>query len=1140
LPFVSVTDEFRALAPEFFERADGKDGRSLFTHWTNPDEAHKMVEAAFQGACSLHVPVGDGTLPLQLVPVHNSLEETTFVLLVAKDEDAATLGEVLESEVKKTPAINARLTRTLAPFARTTAFTMSDADMPDAPLLYGSAAFFELTGYSSTEALGKNCRFLQGPATEPSSIEAIRTSISSSSPVTVRIMNYRKDGTPFVNELSLSYLTSGDRRYILGVQQDVTSSFVSEGGTLPPRRSGADGESDVIVGVEELESEAGEAAGGDVPMKKVSKRKSSRVEEQAEFAKQVEGAIASIPNDEEADASASQIRRESHGCIATVSHKVQHGFARFFYRLGLLVARHPWATIAIALVVAGAAGSGFGRLTSESRADRLWVPQGTEAFEDREFIEATFAAGARIDVVTLVSTGNILSVDGITTAFEYYDTVAELEGEYDGANYTWGDLCVRRGPTCQQSSFLSQFQYNSSYFESLNFGSDDDLYDWLQVRNISREVMEGQLGALEGDEATGRWTAASAMQFVYFLENRADPDTNEDPANEAWELEVLEYANAFDEDGVTAYPFMQRAFSDEFGSEIQGDIALIGVSYMLIFFYATVQVGRCSRRDCGATLGFNVIICVGLAAALGYGLCGYIGVPMSPIVQLLPFLLISLGVDDLFVIYSAVTNEPMSMVLEERIARAMEHAGLSIFITTFTDCIAFGLGLTSALPAVAAFSAFSSLSLFGVFLFQCTFMLAVVVLNERRRAANRMDVFCCFSAGPRPEHEEKEVHEPLSRRFFRDYYTPWLLSPRVRPAVGFLLVVMLSIFGWQATKVEEDSSTRSFIPSDSYLQDVFDVTDTYFPASSVPVTVVTKELDYYEQRDDLLSMQDDLKGTPYLQDPTVEGQFTSWITGYASIFPQDVPENVWRANLDVYLAGPGARYASDVVIEEGEIVASRFAGKFGVLASSDDEVAAMDAVRDACDELPYDAFAFAFVFIEWEGYKIIELELFRSLAISLVAIYALLLLLFANVSLATIALVCVLASVGTLLGLMPALGLPIDSVSYIQLVLSLGVSVDFTVHALVAYLATKDQTTRRDRTVAALSNTGGAILNGAISSLLGIGVLAFTSSYVFVVFFKMIFTVCLAAIFYTLTLVPLLLSTVGPMGDVRRLNTGVV
>ena len=178
--------------------------------------------------------------------------------------------------------------------------------------------------------------------------------------------------------------------------------------------------------------------------------------------------------------------------------------------------------------------------------------------------------------------------------------------------------------------------------------------------------------------------------------------------------------------------------------------------------------------------------------------------------------------------------------------------------------------------------------------------------------------------------------------------------------------------------------------------------------------------------------------------------------------------------------------------------------------------------------------AFAFDFVEWEGYAIIELELFRSLAISVVVIYGLLLILFADVRLATIAQVCVLAAVGTLLGMMPILNVPIDSVSYIQIILSIGVSVDYVVHICVAYIATKMKTTRTDRVVDAMQHTGGAVANGAISTLLGIGTLAFTTSYVFVVFFTMIFTVCIAAIFYSYTLVPILLSLFGPMHDVIK------
>lgn len=101
---------------------------------------------------------------------------------------------------------------------------MSDAQEPDLPIVYVNSAFSHITGYSRDEIIGKNCRFLQGQDTDPESVERIRSGLRAQRDVDVVLRNYRKDGTPFWNQLRISpvFDDSGTCTHFIGIQQDIT------------------------------------------------------------------------------------------------------------------------------------------------------------------------------------------------------------------------------------------------------------------------------------------------------------------------------------------------------------------------------------------------------------------------------------------------------------------------------------------------------------------------------------------------------------------------------------------------------------------------------------------------------------------------------------------------------------------------------------------------------------------------------------------------------------------------------------------------------------------------------------------------------------------------------------------------------
>ena len=103
--------------------------------------------------------------------------------------------------------------------------TISDARLPDNPLIYANSGFERLTGYSVESIIGKNCRFLQGPGTDPTAAEEIRSALREQRECVVEILNYRKDGTPFWNRLSITPVRDADQKvtHYIGVQSDITA-----------------------------------------------------------------------------------------------------------------------------------------------------------------------------------------------------------------------------------------------------------------------------------------------------------------------------------------------------------------------------------------------------------------------------------------------------------------------------------------------------------------------------------------------------------------------------------------------------------------------------------------------------------------------------------------------------------------------------------------------------------------------------------------------------------------------------------------------------------------------------------------------------------------------------------------------------
>jgi Niemann-Pick C1 protein len=182
----------------------------------------------------------------------------------------------------------------------------------------------------------------------------------------------------------------------------------------------------------------------------------------------------------------------------------------------------------------------------------------------------------------------------------------------------------------------------------------------------------------------------------------------------------------------------------EFYESSVGSGMNMAIGTFIMFAFAICTLGRCEVVG-----GRKLVACVGIVsvwlavgAAFGVSMwCGYIYTPFS---QFMPLLALGLGVDDMYIIVAALEqtyrDEP-TLAPDKRMGRALRHAGVSITLTSLTDFVAFAAGSSTRIPAMKFFCFHMAWAVLFDLIFQCTFFVAALALDERRQARGRAD--CC-------------------------------------------------------------------------------------------------------------------------------------------------------------------------------------------------------------------------------------------------------------------------------------------------------------------------------------------------------------------------------------------------------------
>ena len=200
-----------------------------------------------------------------------------------------------------------------------------------------------------------------------------------------------------------------------------------------------------------------------------------------------------------------------------------------------------------------------------------------------------------------------------------------------------------------------------------------------------------------------------------------------------WDLKLDDAIMAFNEQStyIQAYAKYGTWYS-ELLKTIIADIKYALSAVCLISTYLIIFLGSISPLHTRLTVAILGLVCVGIACAAGFGICLNSGWYFTEMTNVLPTIMLGIGVDDMFVICNSVDQQPYHLTAKERIRRAMMHAGPSITITSFTDCVAFIIGARSSILALRAFGIYASVTVLMLYLSQVTIFLCLVAWDAKR------------------------------------------------------------------------------------------------------------------------------------------------------------------------------------------------------------------------------------------------------------------------------------------------------------------------------------------------------------------------------------------------------------------------
>ncbi|XP_069132616.1 patched domain-containing protein 3-like [Argopecten irradians] len=533
-----------------------------------------------------------------------------------------------------------------------------------------------------------------------------------------------------------------------------------------------------------------------------------------------------------------------------VYSRVEKAIGNVFARYGVFVGTYPWIVLVVSVLSCCLLGIGMINLTSESDVEKVYTPIDSQASKDRSTIRSLFGdhSGSNFYSYSLTEDnlyGSVIfqskdSANLLTLAYiQEMNTIRDqIWSNVLGNGMNYSQLCAVRSSTCVvdgdivfTNDFKQLLQNNNITYPMIGSTSVESVFGDVVVQN----------GILQ---------SAKVLKLVFNL--RQDSQQFVDNSK-LWETDFLSKMEQIRSSTLDVAYAHSSSLDEELSANISGDIVFVSLTFTLMIVYATFVAIKCDCLIDRQHLGRAGVLatCLGILAAFGIG--SACGVEFVSIVGVMPFLILGIGIDDMFILMSGLAEAPLDRSIPERVGETMRISGVSITITSLTDILAFGIGASSNFLGVRNFCIYTGTAVLFCYINFVTFFIACIAINERRVVSNRHSWLCCKiipmkteminesplrrcccgGTDPSQVEDQRSVLESIPGKVIAQFVSR-------KPFKLFILLGFAAYLGiaiWGATNFRQDFDRTNLVTDDSYYFQYITIDQQYFP-QRVPVSFV--------------------------------------------------------------------------------------------------------------------------------------------------------------------------------------------------------------------------------------------------------------------------------------------------------------
>ncbi|VDM91874.1 unnamed protein product [Litomosoides sigmodontis] len=888
---------------------------------------------------------------------------------------------------------------------------------------------------------------------------------------------------------------------------------------------------------------------------------------------------------------------------------VEPEIRRFFQWYGEFGYQWRWFLLISPLIITPLLSFGFCRLTALTVDDPFYVFTPVFARWHREFDtfaslwplnENKFLPGKSFEMKRFINVlikakdgGNLLrkqildEIQELNQWIMYNITVPTTDGQY---NLTYQDLCLSYEWVCGANEHIAMLQ------KQLKFGNFMELTyprAGSKVKFSDTPIYLGTvLGGVTLNESNGTINAAKLTQLFYFLKQEAHIVRRYSTLfSYAVEYYLL---NVYKSDIITFSFSHYHSLQDGLAENAKDFTWNFLTSFSLLSIYATVfscVLKKHPRIGIDWIRSKPYVACAGLVTTLlaicsGFGFALMVGIPYNVINTIIPFLIIAVGVDDMFVMNACWNQTCQTDTVPKRMRDMMGHAGVTISITNITDILSFAVGCISELPGIQLFCSYACIAFIFCYLYQFTFFMAFLAImgavekNKRhcllfykvgeqytKREVTNSARFCnarndckdslrcsstdsgsalSYRSGVSIQSDESSLRTSI-KAFNLIIVADDLCKQKPAEIIDVdnnfvtkgLCITTVPQLKTQPIEKKENITCTQYFFGHIYAQFILRkecAIFTYIFYCIYIVVAVVGCLHYSEGLEPENLVTNDHYSSNYFSDLK-----KFWVRGtqlhVAVLHPPNFTDPIQREkmmavvrafeNTEYTLGRDGTiffflEYLNYLDEVNAELENTERLIAMQNTAGPNQHKNAAQKLREIADLQPFKIELFHETFPFADQYIIIVPATVRSIIISLICMSTVAVTLIPSLPPCVLIITSIISINTGIFGYMTFWGVNLDTVSMISIIMSIGFAVDLSSHITYAFVTASGSA--EERVIHALESLGWPIFQGAASTITGVTILYTVNAYIIVTFFKTIWLTMFIGLLHGLLFIPVTLS----------------